>query len=336
MREAMFYKKSKDGVVQCELCPRFCSIKEGEKGFCRARKNVDGKLYAITYAKPCSIAIDPIEKKPFYHFYPGSSTLSIATYGCNFSCDFCQNWGISQADIEKSFEPDEVLPEQLVEMALENNCGGISYTYTEPTIFYEYCFDTAKIAHKKGLYNCFVSNGYINEMPLKEISKYLDANNVDLKGTDEFYKKICHAPAGIKPVQETIKNCHKFGIHVEVTNLIVPGLNDNDAQIKKTAEFVKNVSDEIPLYFSRFYPQHKMLETPQTDVKTLEKAHEIAKKTGLKYVYAGNVPGHKFENTYCPDCNYLLIKRFGFSIEEIGLTKDKKCPSCGEKILIIN
>jgi len=289
MHEAMFWKPAEGKKVQCELCARNCVIGEGKKGFCRARKNVDGKLYSLTFGKPCSIAIDPIEKKPFYHFHPGSRVFSIATFGCNLACDHCQNWQISQGDPEKQ-EVEEILPEKIVELALENKCEGIAYTYTEPTIFYEYAFETSKLAKKEGLYNCFVSNGLINREPLKKISPYLDAMNMDLKAfTDDFYKNVAHFPGGVEHVKQTARNCLEFGIHLEITTLLIPGYNDSEAEIRKIAEFVKSLSPEVPLHFSRFFPHYKMKDVPPTPIETVKKAQEIGLEVGLKFVHVGNV-----------------------------------------------
>jgi pyruvate formate lyase activating enzyme len=289
MHEAMFWKSAVNKSVQCELCARNCLIAEGKKGVCRARKNIDGKLYSLTYGKLCSMAVDPIEKKPFYHFHPGSKVFSIATFGCNLACDHCQNAEISQADPEKEIV-NEILPEKVVEMTLENKCAGIAYTYTEPTVFYEYAFETAKIAKEKGLYSCFVSNGIINREPLKKISPYLDAMNLDLKGfTDEFYKKYCHFPGGLEQIKQTARNCLEFGIHLEVTTLLIPGHNDSEEEIRKIAEFVKSLREDVPLHFSRFHPEYKMLDVEPTPIETVMRAKEIGEDVGLKNVHTGNI-----------------------------------------------
>ncbi|MFH1424581.1 MAG: AmmeMemoRadiSam system radical SAM enzyme [archaeon] len=290
MHEAMFYKKLSSEKVQCELCPRGCTITEGKKGFCRTRKNIGGTLYAITYGKPCSISVDPIEKKPLYHFHPGELTLSIATCGCNLACDFCQNWEISQADPEE-MEVKEVSPAEIVAMAKAQNVKIISYTYTEPTVFYEYAYDTAKLAHEQGMFNVFVSNGMINTEPLKKISPYLDAMNLDLKAWDDaFYKKICHG-MGLEPIKQTARNCKEFGIHLEVTNLIIPGFNDSEEKIKELVEFVKDeLGTNVPIHFSRFFPHYKMSDVEPTSVEVVKRAGEIAEEMGMERVHLGNLP----------------------------------------------
>ena len=326
MKEAMFYEKF-DKKVKCLLCGRECIIPEGERGFCGVRENIKGKLYSLVYSKPCSLAMDPIEKKPFFHFAPGSFCLSIATVGCNLRCLFCQNWEISQA---KEIIGEETEPEKVIELARSHGAKGISYTYTEPTIFYEYALDIMKLAKKQGFYNVWVSNGYINPEPIKKMAKYLDGVNVDLKGDDEFYKKVCLSP-GIKPVLTALKTFKKYGIWIEVTNLIVPGYNDSEEKVLELVKWIKtNLGLDTPLHFSRFYPSYKMLNVPPTPKETLEKCVKIAEKQGLHYVYLGNVLGHPKESTYCWKCGTKLIERFGFEI----VSFKEKCPNCGNKILI--
>ncbi len=331
MKEAMFYKRL-NGKVECLLCPRHCIIPEGKVGFCRNRKNINGKLYAIGYGKVCSLAIDPIEKKPLYHFYPGSKVLSLAIAGCNFRCLHCQNWEVSQASpLEVPYR--ELSPEEVVYIAKNYNSPGVCYTYTEPTVYYEFMYDTAKIARENGLFNVMVTNGYIEENPLKSLP--MDAMNIDIKGNEEFYKKICGAE--LEPVLRTCKLAKKLGIWVEITNLIVPGYNDNLEDILFIIEFVRDeLGKETPLHFTRFHPDYKLLDVPPTPVEILEKARDLALQMGLKYVYIGNVPGHEGENTYCPKCGALLIKRDIFSIDIVNLDlKNKICLVCGEKIDII-
>ncbi|WP_456418560.1 AmmeMemoRadiSam system radical SAM enzyme [Methanocaldococcus infernus] len=330
MKEAMFYKRL-NGKVQCLLCPRHCIIPEGKRGFCWNRVNINGKLYAIGYGKVCSLAIDPIEKKPLYHFYPGSKCLSLAIAGCNFRCLHCQNWEVSQR------APDEVVyremePGEVIELALSYEVQGLSYTYTEPTVYYEFMYDCSVLAKERGLYNTMVTNGYIEKEPLKALT--MDAMNIDIKGNERFYREVCKAE--LDPVLETCKLAKKLGIWVEITNLIIPGYNDNVDDILFIVEFVKSLGREVPLHFTRFHPDYKLLNVPPTPVEILERARELALEEGLKYVYIGNVPGHEGENTYCPRCGALLIERdiFGIKIVDLDL-ESKKCLVCGEKIDII-
>ena len=329
MKEALYYSKLKNQLVRCELCPRLCVIKPGNIGLCRVRQNIDGKLFSLVYARPCSMHVDPIEKKPLYHFMPGARAFSIATIGCNFFCGFCQNWQISKADaagIGKEF--DEVLPEQVIELCKKNNCNIISYTYTEPTIFYEYMLDIAKIAKKQGIKNTIVSNGYINEEPLKELCKYIDGANIDLKGfTDEFYKKVCQGT--LAGVLKALKTLRKEGVWLEITNLVVPGLNDNFKNIDEMCKWIsKELGRDVPLHFSRFHPDYKMTDAEPTPMETLEKARRIAEKY-LDYVYIGNVAGES--NTICPNCKSVVIRRSMLSLVENNLVNGK-CFKCGYKI----
>ena len=328
MKEALYWKKKENSTVQCFLCPRQCIIKEGNVGFCRVRKNIKGKLQSLIYGKVSSAVVDPIEKKPLFHFLPGSKAYSIGTVGCNLRCLHCQNWEISQADINCGFLR-EMSPEEIVDAAIKENCRSISYTYNDPIIFYEYALDTAKLAKKKGLKNTIVSNGFINREPLKEWIKYIDAANIDLKGfTDKFYKEI--TTAWLEPVLETLKFL-KDKIWLEVTNLIIPGQNDNMDDIKKMCEWIKNnLGTDVPLHFSRFWPYYKMQDVPPTREETLTKARDIALRTGLNYVYIGNISIENTENTFCPKCKKLLIERKGFTVTNNNM-ENSKC-SCGEKI----
>ncbi|MFH1234185.1 MAG: AmmeMemoRadiSam system radical SAM enzyme [Candidatus Diapherotrites archaeon] len=332
MKEASFYSR-KGNLANCFLCGRRCSIADGSTGFCRARKNIGGKLYSLVYGKALTLTVDPIEKKPFYNFMPGSFCTSISTYGCNFSCKFCQNHDISQDFTEKMIEvaPD-TQPEELVERSLKENVAGISYTYVEPTIFAEYALDTMKIAKKKGLYNAWVSNGYMSKEAVGKIAKNLDAINIDLKGDGLFYREMC-GNAEMERVKESIRLFHKKGVHVEVTNLIVPGFNDKDAQIMEIVDFIASIDKRMPLHFSRFFPHYKMQDLPVTPAKAMELAYRIAKEKGLAYVYLGNF-GHE-QNTFCPDCGKLLIERQGYSILVSGLDEKGKCVFCGAKTGII-
>ncbi len=326
MHEALFYKKLPNKKVQCTLCPKHCVIDINARGDCRARKNIEGKLISLVYAKPCSVAIDPIEKKPLFHFLPATSAFSIGTAGCNLHCMWCQNWEISQSNPE-DIPCRELEPETVVQNALDSGCKTIAYTYTEPTIFYEYVLDTAKIARKNKIKNVMVTSAFINQEPLKKLYKYIDGANIDFKGfTEEFYKKYCFAT--LKPVLEAIKTIHNMKVWVELTNLVIPTLNDDLNQIKKMGEWIKtNVGVDVPLHFSAFYPCYKLLNIPRTSPEILLKARDVALKTGLNYVYVGNVQTKQAENTYCPKCKELLIERTGFSIVKNNL-KDGKCPSC--------
>lgn len=328
MKEAMFYEKLKNKKTKCNLCARTCTITEANFGFCRVRKNIKGKLYSLNYGKIASMGIDPIEKKPFFHFAPGSKTLSITTVGCNFRCDYCCNYELSQ-EWEEIYG-EEQSPKQIVDLAIEYNCQGISYTYTEPTIFFEFAYDTAKKAKKKGLYNCFVTNGYTTPKPIKKISKYLDAAVIDFKASanPEFYKRFIKVP-DVMPIYEALKTYKKHGVFLEITNLIVPKFGENLKDVKKLCNWiVNNIGPDTPMHFIRFFPSYK-LDLPQTDIKILEKVCNIAKKQGLKYIYLGNVVGHEYENSFC-ECGELLIKRLGIQLFKYK----RKCLKCGKDMLI--
>ena len=330
-RIASYWNKANGKIVQCVLCPRRCVINDGQRGLCSVRINKDGTLYTLGYGNPIAINVDPIEKKPFFNVLPGKTAFSIAVAGCNMRCIFCQNWQISQA------KPDEVdaydmPPEAVVSEAIKNNCPFIVYTYTEPTVFYEYMLDISKLARAKGLKNAMHTCGYINQEPLKELLKYMDAVNVDLKGFNEgFYQKM-GAFASLEPVLDTIKTVKKEGVWLEITNLIIPGMNDDPKEIKKMCEWIKeNLGVDTPLHFSRFMPMFKLQNLPPTPVSKLEEAYKIAKDAGLNYVYVGNVPGHPGENTYCPKCKKIVVGRTGYSITENNIVNGK-CKFCGEKI----
>lgn len=327
MKEAMFYRGMVGKKVKCVLCPRNCVVSDGKRGFCGVRENRKGKLYSLVFGRACSMAVDPIEKKPLFHFAPGTSCLSIATVGCNLDCAFCQNWSISKV---REISGESVPPEKVVEMAEAYGVPGIAYTYTEPTIFYEYAYDTMKLARKAGLYNVWVSNGYTNPEPARKAAKYLDAINVDLKGGMKFYQKLCGIPDE-KPIRKALLVYKKQGVWIEVTNLVIPGHNDSRKNIAGVIDWVKkNLGVETPIHFSRFYPQHRMSETPPTDVKTLETAAKLAEGAGMRYVYIGNVPGHGKESTRCHKCGSVVINRSGFIIDSAS----EKCKKCGEKVII--
>jgi pyruvate formate lyase activating enzyme len=333
MREAMFYEKLKD-AVKCGTCARGCTIAENQVGFCRVRKNIKGKLYSLTYGKLCSVGIDPIEKKPLYMFAPGSHSLSISTVGCMFRCKFCCNYEISQEWTDITGE--EFTPEDVVDLAFKYGSQGISYTYTEPTVQFEFAYDTSKVASKKGLYNMFVTNGYTRPDAIKEISKYLDAATVDFKGSanPEFYKKFSLVPK-VEPIFDALLAYKKNKVYIEVTDLIIPKIGDNLEDVKKLCKWIlENLGEETPFHILQFFPTYKLLDLPRTPVEILEKAYEIAKKEGLKYVYLGNV-GHKLENTYCPNCGNLVIERTILGVTRFLLKKDLKCSKCGNKIPIL-
>lgn len=332
MKEAMFYKKLRD-TIKCETCARGCVIAEGQVGFCRVRKNIKGKLYSLTYGKLCSTAIDPIEKKPLYMFAPGSHTLSISTVGCTFNCKFCCNYQISQG--WKEIIEEEFTPQSIVDLAKSYNCDGISYTYTEPTVQLEFFYDSAKIAKQKGLFTNWVTNGYTMPQTIKEVSKYLDAVTLDFKGSanPEFYKKFSLVPK-VDPIFDALLTYKENKVYIEITDLIIPKVGDNLEDVKKLCKWIlDSLGDETPFHILQFFPTFKMLDLPRTPLATLEKAYDIAKKEGLKYVYLGNV-SHKTENTYCPNCGALAIERTILGVTKFFLKKDLKCLKCGNKIPI--
>jgi len=330
MREALLYEKLENKLVHCYLCNHHCKIAEKKFGICGVRQNIDGKLYSHVYGKAIASHVDPIEKKPLYHFFPGSTSFSIATIGCNFRCGFCQNWEISQSSIRDGNSPgEEFSPEEIVKAAIKYNCKGISYTYTEPTVFFEYALDTAKLAKEKGLYNNFVTNGYMTKEALQMIKPYLDAANVDLKFfKDSSYKKICRA--NLDPVLDSIKFMHQLGIWVEVTTLVVTGENDSEEELTGIANFISDLDKNIPWHVSRFHPDYQFADRRPTPEATLRKTQEIGKKAGLNYIYVGNVSGFG-NDTYCHNCKKLLIKREIFSVLEYNI-KTGKCLYCNVAI----
>ena len=325
------YWESLDGkLVKCGLCPRRCVVPPGGRGHCEVRENRDGVYYTLTYGNPCAIHVDPIEKKPFYHFLPSSTAFSIATAGCNLDCKFCQNWEISQARPEELANYD-LPPADLVEAALASGSRSIAYTYSEPTIFFEYMLDCAKLARAQGLRNVYHSNGFIQPEPLRELAAYLDAANIDLKGfTDEYYADM--SDGSLEPVLRTLKILKEEGVHLEITTLLVPGRNDDPETLTKMCRWVRdNLGASVPVHFSRFHPQHRLQNLPPTPVERLEAARNIALGEGLEYVYIGNVPGHAGNSTYCPVCSAELIHRIGYSVEVRGVV-DGRCAECGAVI----
>lgn len=329
--EAKYWSKEGERV-RCLLCPHRCLIKEGESGICKVRVNDGGVLKTLVFSKIAAANVDPIEKKPFFHFFPSSFSFSIATVGCNFRCVFCQNWSLSQAIREEgSIYGEELIPEKIIAYAKKYKCKSISYTYSEPTIYYETAYEVCQLAKKEGIYNNFVTNGFIEKEPLLNLRGLLDAANVDLKSfSEDFYKKYCGGR--LKPVLETLVLMKKIGIWVEVTTLLIPTLNDSVEEITNIARFIKNeLGEETPWHISRFHPDYKLNNIPPTPEKEIEKARKIGFEEGLFYVYAGNIWGDEGENTFCPNCKELLIKRYGFKVLEKNL-KGNKCKFCNFEI----
>lgn len=336
MREALLYQKLKNGVVQCRNCAHYCAIPPGARGICGVRENQKGKLYSLVYSKAIACHIDPIEKKPFFHFLPGTYSLSLATVGCNFACRNCQNWQISQSPKQNGkIEGEDLSPKEIVEQAKENNLPSISYTYTEPTIFLEYALETMRLAKREGLRNNWVTNGFMSKEALKVVGPYMDAANVDLKGfTDEFYQKNCGGR--LEPVLETLKRMKKKKIWVEVTTLVIPTLNDTGEVFKKIANFIKKgLGPETPWHVTQFSGaiSWKLQHLPDTPAETLEKAHKIGKEAGLKYVYTGNIPGLESEDTFCSKCGTKMVDRTGYRIERYD--KDGRCSKCRQSLDLI-
>lgn len=331
MKLAMFQEPHEGGKVRCGLCSHHCLIAPGHRGICAVRENQDGMLVSLVYDKVIARNIDPIEKKPLFHFLPGSRSFSIATPGCNFHCRHCQNADISQLPRDRGgmVPGDAVTPAGIVEAAVRHQCASISYTYTEPTVFFELAYDTAKLARARGLRNVFVTNGYITPEALREIQPYLDAANIDLKGyTDDFYKSVCGAR--LQPVLDSIRLYKELGIWIEITTLVIPGHNDSEAELRQIAEFIRSVGAEVPWHVTRFHPTYKLVDKPITPLETLNRARAIGFAAGLRYVYEGNIPGEG-EGTVCWNCRRSVVKRFGFSVEESRVSEGK-CGFCGARI----
>ena len=328
-KEALFYTETPRGIM-CQICPNECTLKLDELSDCRNRINKNSKLYTIAYGNPCAVHVDPIEKKPLYHFLPESTAFSIATAGCNLACLNCQNWTISQTTPTDTKNYD-LMPAAVVEQCINFGCSSIAYTYSEPITFFEYTYDTAEIAAKRGIKNVLVTAGYINEEPLRYFCKNIDAANVDLKSFSEnIYLKL---NAGkLKPILETLKIMKELGVWLEITNLVVPSWTDDMDMIREMCKWLyANGLADSPLHFSRFHPTHRLTQLPATPTATLEKARNIALEEGIQFVYIGNVPGTKASNTYCPGCNKLLIERMGYRITQNHI-KDGKCEFCKEAI----
>lgn len=325
-----YYLPLSGKVVECTLCPRRCTIRDGGRGHCEVRENMDGALYSLVYGNPCAIHIDPIEKKPFFHVLPGTKSFSLATAGCNLDCRFCQNWEISQEVPERTYN-FRLPPSAAVRMAIEQDCASIASTYVEPTIFFEYMNDISALAKKKGILSVCHSNGYINPKPLDDLCANLGAACIDLKGfTEEFYEEMTGGK--LFPVLETIKGLRRRGVHVEIVNLVIPTKNDDMRVVRRMCQWIKEeVGVDVPLHFTRFYPLYKLRNLPPTPVKTLEEAREVALDVGLNYVYIGNVPGHPGENTYCPYCKKPIIVRRGYIVLANEIKKGR-CRFCGKGI----
>ena len=327
----MLWEPVGEGRVRCKLCAHRCQIAPGRRGLCMVRENRDGTLYTLVYDRIISQALDPIEKKPLFHFLPSSPALSIATVGCNFRCEFCQNWEISQypREHEGAILGERIGPEELVAQAVSAGAPIIAYTYTEPTVFFELAYEAARLAAQRGIKNVFVSNGYMTEEAAREIAPYLDGINIDLKSfSDDFYRR--HCGASLQPVLDTIERMVSLEVWVEVTTLVIPGWNVSEEELSWLAEFLRGVSPDIPWHISRFIPAYRVYDRPPTPVGTLRRAREIGLSAGLRYVYLGNVPGEG-EDTQCPGCGAILIRRHGFYVMENRL-QEGRCPDCGTEI----
>ena len=334
MREAMLYEKLPDSRVRCHTCQWYCTIAPNKFGVCRMYQNRDGLLYNMNYAQASSVAADPIEKKPLFHFFPGSLAFSLGSWGCNFHCTGCQNWQIS---CPKEGEPwlgsREIQPQTAIKLSKQYHCQGIAWTYNEPSIWFEYTLDSAKLAKENNLYTVYVTNGYLSPEAMDTIGPYLDAWRVDIKGfTDAFYQKLAKIThwRGILEVAKQAKD--KWNMHIEVITNIIPTMNDDDEQLEGIAHWIRNELGELtPWHVTRFYPNHDLMNLPATPISTLERAYDIGKKAGLKFIYAGNVPGHKSENTFCYSCGKLVVERFGYQTEVVGL-EDSRCQFCGAEL----
>jgi pyruvate formate lyase activating enzyme len=328
--EARWYEKQPYKKIICKLCPRECNIDDRERGYCGVRENWDGIYYTLVHSKPCTYHVDPIEKKPLFHFLPGTEALSIATVGCNVDCKFCQNWQISQVRPEqvKNFD---LPPKKIAELAIDTGAPSIAYTYSEPVIFAEYMYDTAVAGNERKIKSVMISNGYIQEKPMRELVTVLSAVKIDLKAfSEKYYQEIVDGE--LKPVLDTLVLLKKLGIWTEIVYLMVPTLNDSESEITKLSRWIKNnLGVDVPIHFTRFYPQYKMQNLPPTPTKTLETARQIALSEGIRFVYIGNIPGHEGENTYCPGCKNVLIEREGFYIKNNKI-KQSKCKHCGMEI----
>ncbi len=331
LKEALYYRKLPGGRVECQLCFRGCEISEGKRGFCRNRENRKGTLHSIVYGKAAALQMDPIEKEPAFHMIPGTNILCTATASCNFRCKFCHNWHLSQRSVEE-IPYVQYRPEEVVEMAIQKRCQTVSFTYSEPTAFYEYMFDIVRIAKGKNLKTLCHTNGSINSPPLLALLKYMDAVTVDLKAFKEkFYEEI--SSSNLEPILHTLKTIKSFGRHLEIVNLMIPTLNDTPAEVREMCLWIRmNLGKSVPIHFNRFFPQYKLTNLPPTPVETLERAYKIAKEEGLEYVYIGNTPGHEMNSTYCPGCKKKIINRTHFTVSAQEV-KNGKCRFCSYPII---
>jgi pyruvate formate lyase activating enzyme len=317
--------------VECLLCPKRCQLVEGERGDCKVRLNLEGRLKTLVYGKVCAAHIDPIEKKPLFHVLPGSGSFSVATAGCNLHCKFCQNWEISQREPEETNNFD-MSPQRTVQLAGNYGCRTIAYTYSEPIVFYEYMLDTARLARQSAIRNVWVTAAFIEKKPLEELCQYIDAANIDIKSIkDQYYSEICFGR--VKPVLDAITTAARMGVFIELTNLVIPTLNDSEEEIAELSRWiVSNVGAEVPLHFSRFHPTYQMTNLPPTPVETLMRARRTAQAEGLEYVYVGNVPGTEADHTYCPKCRTMVIEREGYRVVRNLVGEDGNCDVCGHRI----
>jgi pyruvate formate lyase activating enzyme len=332
MKEALFYTRVKNNTVVCELCSHHCHIKVGKRGICGVRENREGRLFSLVYGKLVAENIDPIEKKPLFHFLPASHSYSISTVGCNFFCRHCQNYQISQYPHMHQGEITGSLrtPEQVVDAAEQSGCKSISYTYVEPTIFYEFARDCMTLAHKRGIANVFVSNGYMSPQCTRELAPLLDGINIDIKAfTDDFYRSICKAH--LQPVLDSVRLMKELGVWVETTTLLIPGLNDAEKELRDIAAYIHGIDPAIPWHVTAFHPTYKLMDYTSTPISSLRLARRIGQEQGLRFVYEGNIPGEGGENTYCPSCGTELISRYGFAIRNNAI-REGRCFSCGERI----
>jgi pyruvate formate lyase activating enzyme len=329
-KKALYFELAKDKAILCNLCPHNCLIKESLTGFCNVRRNIEQDLYSLNYGKIIALVVDPIEKKPFYHFYPGSKTLSIAMPGCNFKCEFCQNSDISQFNDSEDFRFEQLLPEDIVKIAKAKGVKTIAYTYTEPTVFFEFMLETSMIAKSYGLKNVMVTNGFINQKPLEDLLKVVDAFNVDLKSfRSKTYEKFIGGK--LDSVLENLETINKSEALLEITSLIIPGVNDTAEEVEDISTFIANLDNNIPWHINKFVPSYKMKDKDETSLDSLKLAYKIAKSKKLNYVYIGNVLDETLSSTFCFKCKTKLITRKGISLFEKNL-KDDRCPNCGALI----